>query len=36
MKKILERIFEIRKERGYSLENMAVELNIDESTYRKI
>ncbi|MCL2073382.1 MAG: helix-turn-helix transcriptional regulator [Marinilabiliaceae bacterium] len=33
---ILGRIVQIRKQRGYSLDNMAVELEISESAYRKI
>jgi transcriptional regulator with XRE-family HTH domain len=36
MKEILKRIRENRKLRGYSLENMAAELNISDSSYRKI
>jgi transcriptional regulator with XRE-family HTH domain len=36
MEKILKRIRETRKQRGYSLENMATELNISDSAYRKI
>ena len=36
MERILKRIVQTRKQKGYSLENMANELNISESTYRKI
>jgi transcriptional regulator with XRE-family HTH domain len=36
MEKVLNRIRETRKLRGYSLENMATELNISDSAYRKI
>jgi transcriptional regulator with XRE-family HTH domain len=36
MEKILKRIRETRKQKGYSLENMATELNISDSAYRKI
>ena len=36
MENVLKRIIELRKRRGYSLENMATELNISDSAYRKI
>jgi len=36
MEKVLKNIRENRKKRGYSLENMATELNISDSAYRKI
>ena len=36
MKDVLKRIKETRMQRGYSLENMAVELQISDSAYRKI
>ena len=36
MEEILRKIKEIRKQKGYSLENMATELGISESGYRKI
>ena len=36
MEDVLKRIKETRIQRGYSLENMAMELNISDSAYRKI
>ena len=36
MEKVLKNIREARKRKGYSLENMATELNISDSAYRKI
>ena len=36
MEKILERIKQFRTTKGYTLENMANELNISASTYRKV
>ena len=36
MEKVLNRIRDIRKERGLSLENMADELEISHTAYRKI
>jgi len=36
MEEILKRITQTRKQRGYTLENMAIELGIAESGYRKI
>jgi len=36
MENVLKRIKEIRMQKGYSLENMAMELNISDSAYRKI
>ena len=36
MEEILKRIAQTRKQRGYTLENMAIELDIADSTYRKI
>ena len=36
MDEIIKKIVQIRKQKGYSLENMAIELNISESAYRKI
>ena len=36
MEKVLKNIRDVRKKRGYSLENMATELNISDSAYRKI
>ena len=36
MEKVLTRIRVLRKRKGYSLENMATELNISDSAYRKI
>ena len=36
MKDLLKRIKELRNKKGYSLENMATELNISASAYRKI
>ena len=36
MEEILKRIMQARKQKGYTLENMAGELDIADSTYRKI
>ena len=36
MEKVLDNIRKTRKLRGYSLENMATELDISDSAYRKI
>ena len=36
MEQVLKNIKKTRNIRGYSLENMATELNISDSTYRKI
>jgi transcriptional regulator with XRE-family HTH domain len=36
MEEILKRIRETRKQKGFTLENMANDLNISESAYRKI
>ena len=36
MEEILNKIKELRRAKGYTLENMANELNISASTYRKV
>jgi len=36
MENVLKRMKKIRMQKGYSLENMAMELNISDSAYRKL
>jgi len=36
MDEIIKKIVQFRKQKGYTLENMAMELNLSESAYRKI